>query len=313
MFKRYCVLMILYMLLQGCHPVFHDSKTPVKPHSVTQTRSVSDFKEVQVEGIINVGLHTGYSKPKVILRGDPRDLAHVTVNVSQGLLHVKLGEGYPDYGNVHADIRGKSLHGFTYHGSGVIKGTKMHTNRLDLTIDNNGTTMLGGHLGLQCLKIRGQGETHINDIHTKHLTLDLAGRSNVQLKGIANLASVHMKDNVRLSLYWVNSSILKIRGQGHAYLQLAGIADKLLVELCDFAHFNGRYLRANHAFVKTHDKAIADIAAVQRQHTLASDASNIYFYNLPEMKTDFMAYDGSVLDMRDWSMPYIEQYNHYNK
>ena len=85
------------------------------------------------------------------------------------------------------------------------------------------------------------------------------------------------------------------------------------VELWNHADFNGRYLRASRAFVKTHDNSVAKISAVRRQHTLASDASDIYFYNLPEMRTDFMAYDGAVLDMRDWNLLCEQEYTIYNK
>ena len=102
----------------------------------------------------------------------------------------------------------------------------------------------------------------------------------------------------RLSLYWVKSRELTIRARGKSFIQLAGVVDKLDVELWGQAHFGGRYLRAMRSFVKTHNQSVAEISAVKRQHTLASDTSDIHFYNIPTMKADFMANNGAVLDMR---------------
>ena len=116
-----------------------------------------------------------------------------------------------------------------------------------------------------------------------------------------------------LSMYWIKSKMLIVRGRGAAFIQLAGVADRLDVELWGKAQFHGRYLRANNAFVKTHNQSLAEIAAVNKQHTLASDNSDIHFFNIPSMKTDFMAFNGAVLDMRDWNMPLMQEYNQYNK
>ena len=103
-----------------------------------------------------------------------------------------------------------------------------------------------------------------------------------------------------------------MRERGNAFVQLAGIADRLDVELWGNARFRGRYLRANTLFVKTHDSSLAEVSAVKRQHTLASGSSDIHFYNIPQLKTDLMAFNGAVLDMRDWNNPWTQEYNQYN-
>ena len=65
--------------------------------------------------------------------------------------------------------------------------------------------------------------------------------------------------------------------------------------------------------MKTHDKSIAAIASLDRQHTLANDQSDIYFYAIPQMKTDLMDCNGSVLDMRAWNAYSLRKYDNYNK
>ena len=94
---------------------------------------------------------------------------------------------------------------------------------------------------------------------------------------------------------------------------MAGIVGTLDMELQGSARFNGRYLRGTDVFAKTYDHSVADICVTKTQHTLASNSSNIYFHNLPKMKADFMAFDGAVLDMRDLSAPFLQEYTQYNK
>ena len=104
-----------------------------------------------------------------------------------------------------------------------------------------------------------------------------------------------------------------VRARDQSFIQLAGAVGKLDVELWGKACFRGRYLRADRAFVKTHDVSVAEISAVKRQHTLANDASDIHFYNVSTMKADFMGFDGAVLDMRDLGLPFTQEYTRYNK
>ncbi|RUR16323.1 GIN domain-containing protein [Legionella septentrionalis] len=281
--------------------------------AVTQHRPAGKFTSIRIKGIMNVSLHTGYARPTVILRGDPRDLAEVHTFVKNNTLFIKVGEGYPHHGGINAEIRGHFLNSFRYQGIGTITGTRLHSSLLDVSIDNKGKTTLGGDISLRTLDVKGSGLVQVTGIHSPGLRLHIAGKPKVQLVGVANLASLNIDDDAWMSLYWIKTKLLVVRARGNSFIQLAGVADRLDVELCGNAHFNGRYLRANRAFVKTHDQSIAEISAVKRQHTLASDASDIHFYNIPQMKADFMAFNGSVLDMRDWNMPFIQEYNRYNK
>ncbi len=48
------------------------------------------------------------------------------------------------------------------------------------------------------------------------------------------------------------------------------------------------------------------------QHSLARDKSDIYYHNLPDMRTDFMAKNAAVLDMRPDSLKLIQPDSIYN-
>jgi hypothetical protein len=270
------------------------------------------FSHVNVLGAINVSLHTGYKQPAVILYGDPRDLSQIVTEMKNGL-QVRAQKGYPRFGPVSVKIHATYLNGFSYKGVGTIAGKNLHSSLLDLKIDNPEQTTLGGSIVLRKLEASGGGNIMIRGVYSRYLQVDISGKTKVLLVGMMNVSKLDLKGDGWLSMYWVKSPLLTICAKGHSNIQLAGLVDKLDVELWGSARFKGRYLRAKNAFVKTHEKALAEITALKHQHALATDASDIYFYRIPQTKADFMAYQGSILDMRDLSLPDLQSYDRYNK
>ena len=316
MYMRILHVVFFALLLVGCtrsSVTSHTALLPILAHSSQQNRPLPVFTRVRIDGRINVNLRTGYRKSYLVLRGAPDDLAAVTTRMEGGTLRIEVGKGYPHHGAVQADLYTQYLRSFEYHGIGLVTGTGLGAGLSEVVIDNEGRTSLQGRLHLNRLVVSGDGSIDVSGVNSQDLYLKINGKTNVKLAGMANVSSIEMGSHSSLSLYWVNSTVLRIRAHDKAAIQLAGIVDKLDVELWDCARFNGRYLRAVRAFVKTHGDSVAEMSAVLRQHTLASDNSDIRFYNIPQMKADFMAFNGAVLDMRNLAPPYIQEYNEYNK
>ncbi|MFA6303421.1 MAG: DUF2807 domain-containing protein [Legionella sp.] len=316
MLKRCYSLIVLILFLTGC--VHHGQRPlsvkaePVAATKTTRYIKATEFNQVDIQGHINVSLHTGYRNPQVVLKGDPRDLAYVQAKFIGGTLYLVLGSGYPRFGEVSVDIQTRVLNKFKYLGAGVIRGTQLNSSYLELYLDNQGTTQLGGYLSLRKLYINGGGLTQINGINSPYLEIYFKGDPKVQLTGIANISKLNMEAGW-LSFYWVKSDILTIRARKAAKIQLAGVVNRLDVELWGNSKFKGRYLRAQRSFVKTHGKSVAEISSVNHQSTLATDASDIYYYNLSKTRADFMGFNGSVLDMRDWNNSFIKDFDTFNK
>ncbi|MDP3269225.1 MAG: DUF2807 domain-containing protein [Legionella sp.] len=289
-------------------PVLKQSKSSMKQH-----RAVGMFNQIDIKGRVNVSLHTGYKKPELVLTGDPRDLEQVKTVVTQSTLYINLGNGYPQHGAVHAEIRGRFLNRFQYEGAGTVTGDRLHSSYLDLFLANEGTTRLGGSLGLHTLMVAGNGLTQISGITSRYLQVTLKGSPKLQLTGQVNLAKLHVDGDGWLSLYWIKSENLTIRAKNHSRIKLAGVVNRLDVELWGYAQFKGRYLRAQRSFVKTHDRSVAEISTLNHQSTMSTDASDIYYYNIPNTRADFMAYDGSVLNMREWDQYDLQDFTRYNK
>lgn len=317
MLKRCYLLLMIVFLFGGCAP-HRTPKAPLAPMTepaaarIKQYRQVTDFNQVDIQGRINVNLHSGYKKPQVLLYGDMRDLVQVKTVINNGTLYLALGTGFPRHGEVSVDIRTRFLNQIKYVGAGVVKGTQLSSSYLNVYLNNPGTTELGGYLSLRDLVVKGNGYTRISGISSPYLQIHFQGDPKVQLVGVANIAKLNINGKGSLSVYWVKSDSLKIRAKKAAKIQLAGVVNRLDVELWGVSNFKGRYLRAQRSFVKTHDKSVAEISSVNHQSTLATDASDIFYYNLSTTRADFMAFNGAVLDMRDWNDPYIKDFTTYN-
>lgn len=309
-------LLLTALVLAGCaHPL---QKNPSPPLTAPKTyskeyRKVPAFTQVEVRGRVNVHLHTGYKQPQLLLSGDPRDIAQVRVQMDHNKLFLSLGKGYPRYGEVSAEFKGQVLNLFRYEGTGIIKGNQLHTRYLELYLANQGTTQLGGTIGLQRLEVVGSGTTIISGITSYDLEVLLRGNPKVQLSGFISLSRLNIEGDAWLSLYWIRGNHLKIKASQGSRIQLAGKVNRLEVELWDRAQFKGRYLRAQRSFVKTHGKSVAEIFSLAHQSSLASDSSDIYYYYIPDTRADFMAFDGSVLKMREWSPYDFRDFTRYNK
>ena len=309
MWKRLITSCMSMVFLLSCS---HLHKIKNYPTESVMSPGVPSFHQVKVVGNLNVLIHTNARHQGIHINGDPQDVAGVIWSVKNNILYVELSNKKSMNGPIMVEINTKYLTSFVYNGNGSITGYNLKTNALDLAINNSGNTTLSGKIGLRTLRAAGTGEIRINGVKTYFLNLNLAGHVRVAMKGVINVASCNMKDASWVSLYWVKSHHLTVRNHGNSFAQLAGVADTLDVELWDTARFNGKYLRGKRSFVKTHNKSQADIFAVNSQHTLATDTSNIYFYNLATMKADFMAYNGSVLDLREWDRPYFQEPTPYN-
>lgn len=316
MFPRFLLVGLTLISISACHQGHRvaagnqEALTTIKP--VILERSVSNFSRVEVLGQLNVILQN-CPKSRVTLKGAPVDVAQVQLAPSHQAIRVSLGAGYPTQGPVTATICTPYINAFSYKGNGVVKAVKLRSAGLALTIDNPGSTKIDGTLYLSSLKVYGSSPVEINGITTQALKIYLYGQPHIKLGGVINLCHLNVAGNASISMYWLKSDYLTVRAKGNAFVQLAGIANVLDAELRGNAKLSASFLRAKRTFIKTYNHAQAQISTLDRQHTKASDASDIYFYKIPEMRTDFMAYNGAVLDMRDMDAYSRRDYDRYNR
>jgi hypothetical protein len=323
MLIRNLLFLFVFCIMTGCAKHHEANKTysvSKIANNVAETRLLPPFDKVYIDAPVNVNVRTNMRTSNVSLTGNSRDLPLIYTSVQNHILYVTLGrkEGHLSkkkiqYGPIELNINMPTIHGLTYRGKGRVVG-RMNTDYMDIWIKNPGKTLLEGEINLHQLTVIGPGYTQIHGVKGDNLIVNLYKNPRVELTGMAALTTLDIKGDAIFSYYWMRGRKLIIRArEGSSKIQLAGIVGKLDVELWGHTRFNGRYIRARETFVKTHQHAIADISTTAHQHTLAMDASDIYFHNLPSYMTNFMGKNGAVLDMRDWSLLLGQEYTPYNK
>ncbi|OGV36836.1 MAG: hypothetical protein A3E88_00445 [Legionellales bacterium RIFCSPHIGHO2_12_FULL_35_11] len=323
MIKRLLILIIAASLLSSCtwrynfwqHFSHPKSNKPLvsTPKMVKITQKTSPFTKVNVTGKLDVCLHPQSTFDQIVIHGDSRDVENIQRSVIHNELFISFGKGYPKGCRPKIDIYMRNIISFTYHGFGDVIAKNFVGNCMDLLIDNQRTTLLDGAFSVRKATFMNTGQTKLRGLKSCAMVMDLRGNTDVKLVGYANVASINMSENSKLSLYWIKSKLIKVALKDRAKAQLAGVAETLDAKLCDKSRLNARYLMSKNSFIKTYNDATAEISVTKNQHTLAQDRSNIYYYFLPETKTDFMAADGSVLDMREWERPFLKSTDRYNQ
>jgi len=280
-----------------------------------QVRDVPSFTQVHIDGPFNVRVHTNKKhKPGLKIRGDVMDLVRIQSRVVRHVLYIKIYEQRERFGSkprlrmgsADLDINVPNLHRFTYQGQGVITAHKIHASPLDISINNSKHSTWSGRLGLRDLTLLGPGSTHISGINSPNLNVKLEGSPHAILRGEAALKHLYSQGDGWLNLYWVKGGRVVVRSIGSTRVSLAGSVDLLDGDFSGKTRFDGHYLRAKESFIKTKGEAVAEISTVNDQHTLARDISDIYYYNRPARRTDYMEDDAAVLDMRSEELKLIQ-------
>jgi len=317
---RRIVLLTCIVGLLGCK---HAPKPPptIAPALLvytTQQRTFAPFTRLRIDGSVDVTLHNA-SRASITIQGSKFDIDALKICEKDGFLRINMGLGYPHGGHIHIDVYTPKLTTFIYRGTGTIQANPLRTPTLDLDIKNNGKTTLKGAFYIRNVILRGNSDVFLEHPHyPKTLTnqprvsIKMSQKSHLRMVGFIRLYKLTLLNDSVISAYWIDSDDLQVCAKDHAYVQLGGAVDRLEVNLTGEARFNGRYLRSKRVFAKTFGHSTAQINAVKQQHTLASDDSNIYYYNIPDAKADFMAYQGAVLDRREWGL-FMQEFNKYNK
>lgn len=318
MLARYISLMC-FLWFVGSYMTSHATSPPVQIKE--EVRSVSSFTQVHIEGPFNVRLHTNRKhKPSLKVRGDVMDLARIDSCVKHHVLYINVyqkrerfrGKPRLRMGSADLEINVPRLYRFAYQGQGTITAHKIHASPLDISIENTKNATWSGRLGLRYLTLRGSGSTHITGIHSPNLNVKLEDSPHVMLEGEASLRNLYTEGDGWLKLYWVKGGRVMVRSVGSTRVSLAGSVDVLDGCFSGTTRFDGHYLRAKESFVKTNDQAVAEISSVNDQHTLAQGASDIYYYNRPKRRTDYMRDVGAVLDMRSEELKLIQPSQMYD-
>jgi hypothetical protein len=282
-------------LLASC--ATHKIKKPTKPAKrITENRHLADFSNVSIHGEINTVLKRIRRGSGLTIKGDTRDLEHVKTVVKNDRLYIVVEKTYPKHGALFATVSNVQLNSLQFQGVGSISGKNLRTSNMDIVLKSEGSLKLSGKIGLRKFVSIGKNKVNIKGITSRYLEVAMNGKPDIRLEGFANLREVQFAGEGDLSLLWVNSPDLLVTGNGKAKVHLAGVVRELTLNLYGHAEMDGQYLRVKKAYVKTYGESLARLQPIKVLNALASDKSNIYYYNSPEFKAGYMAENGAVLN-----------------
>ncbi len=284
-------LVVMACLMAAC-----SNKGAKKEAPEIKTTIKKSFSEATFQGDINVVFKPVKKGSKLVLKGEPEDLAQVKSQVTNGHLlvpaHFYGRKHYP----VTAEVYTTQLNGLTYEGRGNLSGKGLHTSLMNMTLVMDGNVNLSGKLNIRELMVSGKNKIKLKGVTSRNLSINMHGKPDVILQGVANLKTLRYRGKGKLALHWLDSSDLEILGYGEARVFLAGVARYVHAVIHDTAELDARYLRITKSYIKATDNSIVRIAPITEMNAFASDNGHIYYYQSPKFKAEYMAQNGAILN-----------------
>lgn len=285
--------------------MFHkDKKTAVAeapkiPPYVTKQHALPTFTGIEADGAFDITLIQGNEKPYVKLSGYRQMVDAIQPIVTDEMLHIHA-KSVPiqDATRVKVEVHMPYVNRIRYTGHATVSGQGIKSALLDIDVDGDGHVDLDGRLAVRNLAADGTAHVKLRGVDSNNLNIHLGDAAVLDIDGKARLRKLDVSGRSVLHMQWIDSPELIVQTRDMAQVKLAGAAKLLRAEAWDRSVIDAKYLRAERAFVKTYNTALAELNVSETQGTLASNESNIYFYNDADLHADFMAHEGSVLDMQ---------------
>ena len=271
-------------------------------HSSLTTRPVvtPPFHTLRVDGPINIAMKNDEVESPVLIVGDVDNVSHVRVDVLNNCLRLRMDAHYrtkPE-SRLTVYVNTAQVEKLIYNGNGSVSGNNL--DRAPSTIISSGSGSIklqGKNLAICQITASEQSYIDINGLQTSQLTIKQTGDSHIVLRGNIVLQEVNSSGNSTLDIYWVNSTYVNVRASDRSYIKLAGIADLLDVRLSQRAFLDAKNLRAEKGFINTTSNARADVSLQKVLGALASDFSDIYYYQDSYYVGGYMRDAGAVFRM----------------
>ncbi len=290
MIRRLPILILTCILfVHGCKKShFHadEMQNPIVNKNVIS-------RHLHVVGDLEVKLVNNKRAPLYAFIGDKLALHNIEVNKVDDHVDIFRALGTERAKKVVIIINTAKLDSLKIKGPKIIKSNSSHP--FDLAIDTAESVKVLGKIHVHTLDLRGAGKVHFSKLDSKELKINMTDSIAVTIEGIVHLTRLDMSECSWIRVFWNESEYLKVTGKDKSFAQVAGKVGTLDVNINEGAHFNGKYLRAYTAFVKTYNVARADVHATTLRHAIAYDESNIYTYSGSEFTFDKMISSGTVM------------------
>lgn len=163
------LLAILLLMLSACNVVIGSGGR------VTESRSVSDFDSISLNGSGDVIIEQGGEESLTIETND-NIMQYVTTEVRDGTLHLAVeAPNAVLFTRIVFTVGVVDLSGLEIAGSGSIKGDGIETDQLEVSVGGSGNVELEGTATRQTIDIAGSGRYKGGDLRSETADVSIAG------------------------------------------------------------------------------------------------------------------------------------------
>ena len=165
------------------------SAASADPAQVSQTRSVSAFRAVDLAGTLRVEVTVG-KQAGVEVVGDADLVDKVVTTVKDGTLVIdtpQLRNKHKGTRNLRAIVTMPDLTALTISGTGSIKVDGVANNQLAISVSGTGAITATGSTGALHVDLAGTGEVAAKQLAAKDVVIDIGGTGSARLNATRSL------------------------------------------------------------------------------------------------------------------------------
>jgi len=166
---------------------------------VSETRAVSGFQRIEVNGAFTVTVRAGQSRTHVVVSGDRGQVARVTTEVRDGTLEVGMRSGFAPFGGApKLDIDVPELHGISNAGAGKIAVTGLTGGNVSLENAGAAKIVASGRAERLTVSLEGAGKIDTTGLDAHDVTVENDGVGSVRVRVSGTLtASINGVGEIR--------------------------------------------------------------------------------------------------------------------
>lgn len=178
--RKIALLLVIPLLLAGCHPTSIVRDIPGSGKRKTEKRQIAPFTSISTEGAFNIEI-TCKKDLSLEVEGDDNVLDLVTAEVSNNVLRLSNSKSYSVSEPVTFRISVPNLEAVSVSGAGKIDIKGMDNEKFEIDSDGAPAITVSGKTTLVDIKTNGAGKIDTNNLRAARAIVESNGATRVEL------------------------------------------------------------------------------------------------------------------------------------
>lgn len=179
-FGKLIVVALITVSLAGCNYSFNVNSTSGVPGSgvsATETRDVSDFQKVSIEGFGQVNIVVG-DEDALSITGDDNLLELIGSTVENGMLTIRPTESINPKSDMVFEISISQLTAVSLSGAANFDIQNATGDSLEIEINGSGNLKASGNIATLAVEVNGASRIDLQQLEAEDATIELNGAAS---------------------------------------------------------------------------------------------------------------------------------------